>query len=194
MQAFLDDGPLMLERATFAAALAAAVEAAREKGRMVSEVWLDGAPVGAAILQHPPEVALGREVRIVSVEAPAAVNGVLAGAQQALERAAAAQSSAADLIMTARLEEALAPLAESVAAWQQVQELVTRELSWAAGLESFEAMLADLAGRLREVQRALRMQDWSALADVLAYHMKEQAEGWRALISGVSGDGAGSRE
>lgn len=197
MLAFLDDQPLTLERATFACALATASDAARGSGRIVSQVWLDGAPVGAAILKHPPELPLGKEVRVVS-QAPATVSEGetgLGSARAALGRASAAQAQAADLIQTARVEESLRPLAEAIGAWQEVQETVSRELSWAAGLESFEAMLEELAAKLREVQRSLGAQDWSALSDVLAYDMKEQAAGWGELIDGVAeSSGAGSRE
>ncbi len=189
MQAFLDDASLPLERPTFAAAIAAGARAARARGRTVSQVWLDGAPVGAAIIQNPPEAALGREVRMVSAgEGPAAG---LEGARASLERAAAAQSLAAELIQTARLDEALKPLADAIESWQRVQAEVSRELAWAAGLEAFNAMLGALSDTLREVQRSLRDQDWSGLSDVLAFDMKEQAAGWRELIDGVSAGASG---
>lgn len=197
MLAFLDDAALSLDRPTFAAAIDAGGRAARARGRELGPVLLDGTPVGEAILRHPPEAALGREVRMVSVAGgagaeTAAQNG-LAGAAAALARATSAQSLAAELIQTARVEEALRPLVEAVEAWQEVRAAVAGELSWAAGLESFEAMIAELSERLREVERSLRVQDWSALADALAYDMKEQAEGWRVLIEGVSGGASGER-
>lgn len=198
MRAFLDDASLSLVRPTFAGAIAAGAEAARARGRSIAGVWLDGSPVAAAILKHPPEVALGREVRMVSGEAVSGgeagsgLDGVLA----CLGRAAESQARAAELIQTARLEEALTPLAEAVGAWQEVQGSVAKEMPWAAGLESFDAMIRDLSEKLREVERSLRAQDWSGLSDALAYDMREQAEGWRALIEGVSAgaSGEGSRE
>jgi hypothetical protein len=190
MQAFLDDAPLALERDTFAGALEAAKESARRRGRVVSAVFLDGSPVRPAILQSPPETPLGREVRVLSEDAPGAAvaaGGGLQDALAALDEATTMQARAAELIQTARLEEALRPLASAIQAWQTMQQAAVRELSWAEGSEALTAMLSDLAAKLRGVHSALRRQDWSALSDALAYDMKEQAEAWRMLIVGLSG-------
>jgi hypothetical protein len=192
--AFLDDVPLSLDRATFAGAIEAASDSARSRGRIVSHVLLDGAPVSSALLLRPPEVPLGREVRITSAAPhtavpPGAPAPRLGRALEALEHAADLQAQAARCIMTSRLEESLQPLAGAIQGWQSVQQIVVEEMSWAAGSEAFNSMLTDLAAKLREVHRSLEGQDWSALADALAYDMKEQADGWRMLLEGVAGGG-----
>jgi hypothetical protein len=43
-----------------------------------------------------------------------------------------------------------------------------------------------LAGRLEEVKRSLAAEDWSALADVLAYDLGEQAERWKLVLISLS--------
>ena len=58
----------------------------------------------------------------------------------------------------------------------------------AAADEGMEEMVRSLAARLTEVRRSLAGEDWSALADVLAYDMGDQAEHWKtALTSAAEG-------
>ena len=189
MQAFLDDQPLVLDRPTFAAAIAAGFAAADRAGRTVSAVTLDGTPVAGAILRSPPEFAIGREVRMMStpVALPEPSTDVrLHEALRELASAIASQDSAAELIQTAKLEDALKPLAAAIQSWQNVQQIVAHEMPWAAGSEAFNSMLDDLKSRLLEIQRGLQHEDWSAVSDCLAFDMKEQAEGWRTLIEGIA--------
>jgi hypothetical protein len=195
MLAYFDDAPLPLARPTFAAAVQAAQQQAEQSGRIVAQVLLDGTPVAAAILSSPPEVALGREVRFVTGAAPAAQESAvtsrrLGEALQSLRHAAEQQAAAAKLVRTARVDEALAPLSQAVQAWHAVQRTAVEELTWASESEAFQAIIEDLSATLRELHRSLEQQDWSALGDVLAHDMKEQAEGWRVLLEGITRSGA----
>jgi hypothetical protein len=52
----------------------------------------------------------------------------------------------------------------------------------ANGTDTLVELIGALAGKLEEVKRSLASQDWSGLADVLAYDLSEQAQRWRQVM------------
>jgi hypothetical protein len=190
MHAFLDGQPLSLPRPTMAAAIRAGVDAASAAGRVVVEVALDGAPVGEAILQAPPEAALGSELRLTSIDPRALVADTLQNAMAALDAVQMDQKHASDLIWASRLDEALAPLSACVQAWNGVRDAVGKSVAMLGPAFESEAARAgltpaaqSLAGDLGELRRCLEAQDWSGLSDCLGIDLTRQAAAWRDMLA-----------
>jgi hypothetical protein len=199
MNVYLDGQPLSVpEPMTFAAALRIAGGNAERKGRVLVEVQIDGSPAPDALIDDPPNEPVGGEVRMISVEPRSLVRVTLMDAVDALEAARERQRRCADLIQTGKVEEALAPLSEAIQTWQTVRDAVEKsaamldlklaDLSPGAADQNMDSLVAGLSARLGEIRRSLAGEDWSALADVLAYDMGEQAEHWKtALTSAADG-------
>jgi hypothetical protein len=196
MKVFLDGEPLLLpDSGTFAAALKDASARAESRGRVIVEVTIDGEPAPEATVEEPPETALGSEVRFLSVEPVSLVRVTLMDAVDALDAARERQSRCAELIQTGKIEEALRPLSEAVQTWQTVRDAVEKSAAMlgmrldelGAGSERpIGDLIAALSAGLSEVRRSLSGEDWSALADVLAYDMGEQTEHWKAALTSAA--------
>jgi hypothetical protein len=197
MNVYLDGEPLAFpEPRTFASALRSASARAEAKGRVLVEVKIDGAHAPEAMIDEPPEEPVGSDVRLVSVEPRSLVRVTLMDAVDALEAARDRQSRCAELIQTGKVEEALAPLSEAIQTWQTVRDAVEKsaamlgmrldELSAGSAERGMEDLIRSLATGLAEVRRSLSGEDWSALADVLAYDMGEQAEQWKAALTSAA--------
>lgn len=191
MRAFLDDQPLAVARPTLAAALAAAVEQAGLKGRVVVEATAGGARIPDETLESPPDVPSGDEVRFISVEPRAMVRVTLLDAADALDSARREQLESARLIQSGDAEAWQAPLGRALETWRAVRDALEKsiELLDAAGRGSGAPRVEDLAGVvgslctwLEEVRRALSAEDWSALADALSYEMNDQVERWQGTL------------
>jgi hypothetical protein len=197
MHVFLDNRPLH-PQPTIAAALRSGVEEAGRTGRVVVEALLDGAAVAEDILENPPNEAIGEELRLTSVDPSSLVRVTLLDAADALESAREEQRRSAELIQSGKVEEAMDPLSSALQTWQAVREAVEKsaalvripldsvEFEGAAGSDRLLDLLAGLTSRLEEVKRSLSTQDWSALADVLAYDLTEQSDRWRTMLRSLA--------
>jgi hypothetical protein len=196
MKAFLDDRPLAIGRPTLSAAIEAALASARSTGRVVVEVRVDGQAVPDDVLEAPPDDATGDEVRIVSIQPAALVRATLLDAGHALRGAGEAQMACAHHLQSGRIDAGLKELSGVVDTWQAVREALDNGASL-LGLPldrltapdadvSLAAVIASLASRLEEIRRHLAAQDWSALADVLAYDMEGDAASWADLLDTVA--------
>jgi hypothetical protein len=193
MRAFLDDQSLTTDRPTLAAALRAAAQQAQRQGRVVVEVTIDGQPAGDELLDHPPDEPTAAEVRLVSIDPRQLVRETLGDCVEALSAANDDQLGAAELIQTARMDEALEPLGCAMGTWQAVRDALERSLallrSEAVQVDprmdaaQIEALVSGLAVRLEEIRAALSREDWSALADVLAYDMPGEVEHWKLALA-----------
>jgi hypothetical protein len=203
MDVYLDDRPLK-PQTTLAAALRSGVDEAARSGRVIVEVMLDGEAMADSLLDDPPEEPVGTEVRLTSVEPRALVRVTLLDAAEALEKAAKDQGKSAELIQIGKIEEGMAPLSAALETWQVVREAVEKaaglvhlpleEMEFPGGARGPDRLLELIAGltrKLEEVKRTLGVQDWSGLADVLAYDLTEEAQRWtamlRALAEGLKG-------
>ncbi len=199
MQTFLDNKQLSPDHATFAAALQAAADEAARTGRVIVEALLDGSAVADDILERPPHEPLGSELRLISVEPRTLVRVTLMDAADALDTARQEQQRSAELIQSGKVEEALAPLSGAIQTWQAVRDAVEKSAALlrmpldsialpggASGTDTLIEMIGSLAGRLEEVKRSLAAEDWSALADVLAYDLGDQANRWKTVLVSLS--------
>lgn len=203
MNVYVDEQPVSGDAPTFAAALRAAAEAAERRGRIVVETTLDGRPVPDEMLRNPPQEAVGTDLRCVTAEPWSLVRVTLMEASDALDTARTLQSSSAELVQTGQVAEALRPLSEAVATWQVVRDAVEQSAAFmgmslkaggASESDPDDAMAAELIAsltkNLNELRRSLAGEDWSSLADVLAYDMGDEIDRWKGLL-GRMADRAG---
>lgn len=196
MQVYLDGQPLAVERATLASGLRAASEAAQKRGRVVVEVYVDGSLVSDTILSDPPDEVLGREMKTVSVEPRLLVRETLLDAAEALDRAGQEQVDAADEIQSGRVEGAMPLLQSAILKWQAVRDAVEKSASLleiplnsrvaGPGDRNLGQVVDGLAASLTDVRRSLEAEDWSGLADLLAYDMTEQVRSWQDMLRSLA--------
>lgn len=196
MQVFLDGEPLAVERATLASGLRAGSEAAQKKGRVVVEVYVDGNLVSDTLVGDPPDEALGSELRLVSVEPRLLVRETLLDAADALDKAGQEQTDAADEIQSGRVEDAMPLLQSAILKWQAVRDAVEKSASLleiplnsrvsGRGDRSLGQVVDGLAASLTDIRTSLESEDWSGLADLLAYDMAEQVKGWQDMLRSLA--------
>lgn len=197
MHAFLDDQPLPVAQPTLHAAVRAAVEKAAAAGRVIVEVHADGRRLPDELIVSPPDEAVGGELRFTSAHPRELVRTVLRDAAGALGNVLPIQRQCAEALQVGRQQDALAQLTEVIQTWQAIREALDSSVQLlgvplerfsasAGGGPDLAALDTALIGRLKEIDRALRSQDWSALADVLAYDMGDEAERWQVLLTGAA--------
>ncbi len=202
MRAYLDDEPIALDGGTLSAAVVAGKRAAEAKGRMIVEVWADGAPAPPADLDDPPENdPYADEVRFVSADPGGLVAYALEEAADNLTGVRPSQVNAAACLARGETSEAMGDVADALRAWESVRRAVQDGCA-ALGVAPAELLERDnaeqecavaiegLLDALREVQRAVNEQDVASLADVLEYDLEELAEAWGGLLAEMA---AGAR-
>lgn len=196
MRVFLDDQPIPIATPTLAAALAAVRESAERGGRIVVEVFRNGQPVPQAILERPSEEPdTDAEVRCASADPRLLVADSLRQAAQELAASRESHAAAAKAIQTSRLEEAMPHLSSAMATWTQVHAAVTTGAEL-LGLDPSQPItpggpalaesVRQLSTRLAEVKRTLQAQDWSGLADSMAYDLPELIDHWGRLLTALA--------
>ncbi len=198
MKVFLDDAELTVKDPTLASALAAGTTACTERGRIIIEVWADGAPAPDEHLTSPPATKpYADEVRFISAEPKSLVRTVLLDVSDALTSTRDTQRKAADLLQTGETGPALQNLGESLQTWETVRRAVDEGCALldiptdgdaATGLDG--ALVNDLADKLSAIRDALGREDWSLLGDLLAYDLDEHVDRWqtelRRLADGIA--------
>ncbi len=199
MKVYLDGQPLAVERATLASGLRAGSEAAQRRGRVVVEVYVDGAMVSDTLLGDPPDEVLGAEMKLVSVEPRLLVRETLLDAVEALDKAGQEQAEAAEEIQSGRPEGAMLLLQSAIMKWQAVRDAVEKSASLldiplsakissptGAADRNLSQVVDGLAVSLTEVRRTLEADDWSGLADLLAYDMATQVKDWQEMLRSLA--------
>ncbi len=192
MRVFLDDHPIPIATPTLAAALAAVRESAERSGRVVIEVFRDGQLLPDALLASPTDAEEpGAELRCASADPCQLVASSLRQAADELAASRESHLAAAHSIQTGKLDQAMPQLSAALAAWTQIHQVVTNGIRL-IGLDEQTPIgepprpladsIASLSARLNEVKRALQAQDWSGLADALAYELPDQTDHWRDLV------------
>jgi len=196
MQTFLDDQVLTVDRPTLAAALRAGADAAEQAGRVIIEASADGAALRDDQLDTPPDEDTGiGEVRLVSAEPRSLVRVTFLEAADTLVQVAPDHAAVAKMIHEGRLDDAMSELSSLLEVWRTVRETVDKgaalvglilEEAELPELGRADLLVGQLAGRLDELKKALAIQDWSTVADLIEFEMAEQAERWTALLRGLS--------
>lgn len=191
MKVYLDNEPMELDSSSLRAAFGSAVELANGRGRVIVDVLIDGAPVPGDMIADPPDEPMaGDELRFTSAEPRAMVRETLLDAVEALDQVVVHQQEVAELVMAGKIEAVRASLESVVGIWQAVvlaiqrgSELLEIELdAMRVEGEPLSVRISGLSERLGEVIRAVDRQDWSALADTLAFDMCEQAGAWQTML------------
>ncbi|GJQ29198.1 MAG: hypothetical protein HBSAPP03_10820 [Phycisphaerae bacterium] len=199
MDVLLDGEPLRVEGNTLAAAMKAAADAARARGRMIVEMKSDGRPISDDQLANAAGAMEGVGVlSFASADPSALVSQSFVDAAEALGGAMADQMAVADAIAAGQLDDAIEPLQRVIATWQSVREVVDRS-SAVLGVRLADvrvnvtegaATLNEASTPLREALRALRdgmeNEDWSAVSDAVGYDLDAQAKEWIVLLRGVA--------
>lgn len=189
MRVFLDGRELVGAGET----LAFAIESARResKGRLIIEACADGETIAETDLEEPPQRTPYAEVlEFFSADVRDLVSQTLSDAAQALADLDPMHQEAAAHVQAGRIGPGLESVLRVLQSWGAVRRALelASQASASAGYDleieggELAPVLATLAERLTEMKRAIARQDWSSLADVLAYDMGGQAERCRAWL------------
>ncbi|HBS28640.1 MAG TPA: hypothetical protein DEB06_04115 [Phycisphaerales bacterium] len=192
MRVLLDGTELTGAGTTLGSAIAAVRRAAGD--RFVIEATADGAAIVAEHFATPPERdPYAAEVHFRTADPASLVRETLAEAADRVSALRAIQSEAARAVHAGRLGETLRDIGVVLEGWSTVRRAL--ELALASGLvnapqpgsgEDVESVVQGLVERLSELKRAIGVQDWSGLGDVLAYDLDEEAGRWSKWLVEMS--------
>lgn len=194
MRLLLDDQPLSIDARTIAEGIAAGRDAALAEGRVIVEAKLDGRLLEGGELSSTI-AGEGAELRLTSADPRALVAASLREVAGSLPDLRTAQAEAARRIQAGEYEAAFEHLGEAIAGWEGVRRVIDegpRLLGidasglTPAGPRTVAASIDSLSAALSALQDAVRVQDWSTLADVLEGELTDAAREWEALLRGLS--------
>lgn len=191
MRVLLDEKPCDVTAESVNDAIAAAALVAEGRGRIIVDVFVNGArwssdqlgEGGAA--DQPAE-----EVSLISADPVALVEYTFSQAADALTEADNLQRDAARLIQADQRREGFDALARAVTIWSSVQRAIT-DGSRLIGINLDEVTVGQtpirltirrLEEQLQSLRGALSASDPISLADTLLYEMPAVVEEWRAML------------
>ncbi len=201
MRIYLDNQPLEVQVQSVAAAIASGQEMAGAEGRVIIEAKLDGRTLLGSELTSTA-AAPGNELHLVSANPKALVAASLREVADGMAGVRSAQTEAAGLLQTGEYEPAFARMGEAIKGWENVRRVID-EGPRLLGVDAtpmpmgrsrtvggaIEALGVSLTG----LQSAVRVQDWSTLADVLEGELDDAAAEWEALLVSLARHLEGSR-
>lgn len=196
MKVYLDNEPIDVNPPSVRGALAVARTRAEGQGRLIIEVAADGAPMLGSVLDDPPDDDAGvRELRMLSAAPGPFVRETLLESGAVLDEAKVNQDRAAELIQSGSVREAFGPLQRVLESWGVIRDVVAQSarlvgmsidsVEVGAGVTG-ETCINELAQRLGELRRGVAHEDWSGVADELAYEMDGLIERWRGLLAAMA--------
>lgn len=203
MPVVLDNAPLELHepRPTLAAALTAARAVVESRGRVITDILLDGRPVPDDALAAGPEshpLAPGSDLRFVTADPIELVAASFRDAAAAMDGVDEHQKLAAERLRAGQFDQAMPSLSEAFTTWDTARKVLNDGCSL-LGLdpETLAIEIDDspvpIAGavrllltRLTEIKRCLTAQDWCGLSDTLSYDLPADAELWRRLLRALA--------
>jgi len=169
--------------------LGAALESARAQAgdRLIVEVTADGRPVPADHLDAPPgDAPYASEVHLTTADGAAMARYTMDEMATTLRASGPRHAEAAERLQQGDTVAAMELMGGLLDTWRQVAQTVglVRQLDAETGasIASDEA-IERLNGQLGALRQALMSEDWSGLADVLAYDMPGLVEEWSGLLS-----------
>ncbi len=191
MQILIDEVPCNMDAGTVGEAIKSASDLARDRGRLIVDVTVDGSRLTEADLTSSRRHDEAAEIiRFTSADPVEIVTHAFEDAQDALAEANELQREAAELLQSDQHTVAMDKLNEAVAIWLSVQEAIVKGAQ-VVGLDLDTvnvggAPLQDMIHRLNEclkiVRRGLQDRDEIALADTLLYEFPQVVEQWRGLL------------
>ncbi len=196
MRVLLDGAELAVETPSLRSALETAAATAAANGRVIVEVYADGAPVPAGDLASPSTEPMGAsELQLTSADPRSLVAVTLHDAGDAVSQLRAEQSQAAEAIQSGKIDEAISMLSRVLGVWQAAHDAVEKGAALLAidldamvlelpggGRETVGPRVQSLAGKLGELKRAVVDRDWTALSDTLAYDLDEESAAWASML------------
>ncbi len=198
----MDETACDVETGSISKALAGAAAVARERGRAIVDVVIDGRPCAAEGLDHERlRGAAASEIRLTTADCRQLVRQAFDDAATALSEADRLQQTAAELLQADRAQEAMQRLGEALDIWSNVRAAVLMGAEM-AGIDLFaeagngqggtQATVTALSERLRSLRQSLTQGDTVAVADTLLYDLPEVITAWRAMLCDLQervGDG-----
>lgn len=186
MKATLDGHPLTIDRPSLAAALRAGAADARERGRIIVEVFLDGQPVQGDALGEPSDDALdAQHVEMTSTDPTSLVRVTLFDAADAMESSQEEHAACAQMIHRGDIAAAMGALGQLLSTWQAVREAIAhggaaigQPLSSFAPAGALEQRTKALTKQLDDLKRAVGNDDLSTVADLLEDDLRTEAGLW----------------
>ena len=191
MQILLDEVPCNVDAGTIGEAIESARDLARDRGRLIVDVTVDGSRLTEADLaSHRRHDEAASIIRFTSADLVELVSHTFEDAEDALAEAGELQQEAAELLQSDQHTVSMDKLGEAVSIWLSVQEAVVKGTQ-AIGLDldtlhvggaSFQDMIHRLNECLKTVRRGLQDRDEVTLADTLLYEFPQIVEQWRVLL------------
>ena len=197
MQILLDDIPCNVEARTVGEAIEGGADLARDRGRLIVDVTVDGSHLSEADLASPAQqTRTAQVVRLVTADPLELVRQTLNDAREALTEADELQREAAELLQSDEHTVSMDRLTEAISIWLCVQEAVIKgaqligldlDAERPDGEENLPEAILCLKERLTAVRRALQDRDEIGLADTLLYEFPQVIERWRRLLGDLQG-------
>ncbi len=194
MKATLDGRDLTIDRPSLAAALEAGVASAREQGRIVIEVFLDGQPVDGNNLGEPSDDPIdAKHVEMTSTDPTSLVRVTLFDAADAMDSAQDEHAACAAMIHRGDVTAAMGTLAQILSTWQAVREAIIQggaaigqPLSEYAGPGKLNERTEALSRQLDALKRAVGDDDLSTVADLLEEDLRTEAGLWADTLRHIA--------
>ncbi len=192
MQILIDDLPCDMDANTVGEAIEGAANLARDRGRLIVDVTVDGARWTQADLASTRRHAqTAQVVRFSSAEPTELVRHTFADAVDALTEAGELQREAAELLQSDKGTVAMDKLGEAISIWLGVQEAIVSGTQLLGldletvtiGGKPFAEAVRRLTDRLGAVRKGLKESDQIELADTLLYEFPPIIEEWRHLLA-----------
>ncbi|MGD1916736.1 MAG: hypothetical protein ACFCBV_11185 [Phycisphaerales bacterium] len=186
MKATLDGQDLALDRPSLAAALEAGASHARDHGRIVIEVLVDGQTLEGEALDHASDEPLpSGHIEMTTADPASLVRVTLFDAADAMEVSKDEHASCAEMIHRGDVSEAMGALAQVLATWQAVREAIIQggaavgqPLNEFAGEGALDERTETLSRQLDALKRAVADEDLVTVADLLEDDLYAEAGLW----------------
>jgi len=196
MRVLLDQSDCQIPADTVGQAIDAASLLARQRGRLVVEVLVDGKSwTPQEFDDQSARHASALEVRLNTAEPAPLIAQTFADASHALQEADQWQHQAAQNLQAGKTREAMNHLMEAFGIWSSVQKAVemgtqlanlpieTVKVRGVAGQPvQLDKVIGDLHGHLQAVRNSLQSGDTVALADILLYDLPAVVHHWRGVL------------
>lgn len=159
-----------------------------QPNRLVVQVLIDGEEPELPAQWNQP--VSQRTMFVHTADRRQLATDALASASRILEDSDAHRLHAIENLSAGDSQQAMQPLAQWFASWQQVPKAVLQSAQ-AVGLaldqnsnqqSPISKLIADLAIQLRQIQTALQSKDYVTLSDILNYEAPEHLDQWRQII------------
>jgi len=190
MKATLDGQELVLARPSLAAALEAGASQARDRGRIVIEVMMNGQSLeGDALDNASDEPSADARVDMTTADPASLVRVTLFDAADAMEGSRDEHEACAEMIHRGDVAQAMGLLGQLLATWQAVREAIIQGgAAMGQPLDSFatqgalEARTEVLSRQLDALKQAVADDDLSTVADILEEDLSDEAGRWAKAL------------